>query len=67
MVNVPTLSLSPGSYTESQGLRKFREEIAEFISKRDGYPSDPDCIFMCNGASSAIGVWPLKMVSFANE
>ena len=33
----------------------FREEVAAFIQKRDGgIPSDPESIFLSNGASAAI-------------
>jgi len=48
-----------GAYTHSQGPLYFRREIAEFIEKRDGLEQgsvDPDCIFMTNGASSAINM-----------
>lgn len=46
-----------GAYTHSQGPLPFREEICRFIEERDGLEmgaSDPSCIFMTNGASSAI-------------
>jgi aspartate/methionine/tyrosine aminotransferase len=48
-----------GAYTHSQGPLFFRREIAEFIEKRDGLDKgsvDPNCIFMTNGASSAINM-----------
>lgn len=54
--SLPGLGQSIGSYTEAQGIKKFRQEIVEFITKRDGYLSDPDCIFMCNGAGAAIQI-----------
>ncbi|MHC4777182.1 MAG: aminotransferase class I/II-fold pyridoxal phosphate-dependent enzyme [Planctomycetota bacterium] len=42
-----------GAYTESSGPRFIREAVAQFIDKRDGgqVPSDPDKIFVTNGAS----------------
>jgi hypothetical protein len=44
-----------GAYTHSQGARCFRKDIAKFIEERDGgVPSDPENIFMSNGASSSI-------------
>mmetsp|Transcript_8368 Transcript_8368/g.11256 ORF Transcript_8368/g.11256 Transcript_8368/m.11256 type:complete len:412 (+) Transcript_8368:218-1453(+) len=44
-----------GAYSHSQGARCFREEIAKFIEERDGgVPCDVECLFMSNGASSAI-------------
>lgn len=48
-----------GAYSHSQGPRPFRQEICKFIEERDGLPegsTDPDLIFMTNGASSAIGM-----------
>mmetsp|Transcript_727 Transcript_727/g.945 ORF Transcript_727/g.945 Transcript_727/m.945 type:complete len:529 (-) Transcript_727:129-1715(-) len=47
--------MGTGAYSHSQGARCFREDIAKFIEERDGgVPCDPDCLFMSNGASSAI-------------
>lgn len=44
-----------GAYSHSQGTMPFREHIAKFIEKRDGgVKSDPNDIFMTNGASTAI-------------
>lgn len=46
-----------GAYSHSQGPKLFRQEICDFIEKRDGLDAgscNPDCIFMTNGASSAI-------------
>jgi alanine transaminase len=45
---------SLGSYTESQGIITIREDIASYIQQRDGYPSDPSNIYLCNGASDGI-------------
>jgi alanine transaminase len=45
---------SLGSYTESQGIMAVREDIANYIQQRDGYPSDPKNIYLCNGASDGI-------------
>ena len=42
------------SYSVPGGYYFIRENIARFIEKRDGYPSDPNSIFMSNGASTAI-------------
>jgi len=45
-----------GAYSHSKGVASFRKEVAAFISARDGgVPSDPESIFLTNGASSAIG------------
>lgn len=49
-----------GAYTESRGPRFIREAVARYIDARDGVnsstggvPSDPDSIFLTNGASEA--------------
>lgn len=43
-----------GAYTHSQGLPYVRESVARFIEARDGYPSNPDHIFLTDGASPAV-------------
>ncbi|CAM9376964.1 unnamed protein product [Phaeothamnion confervicola] len=43
-----------GAYSDSKGSPYVRQEIARFIEKRDGYPSDPDLIFVTNGASEGV-------------
>ena len=44
-----------GAYSHSQGAFPFREDIAKFIEKRDGgVKSDPNTIYMTNGASTGI-------------
>ena len=43
-----------GAYTESKGYRFVREAVADFIRERDGIPSDPDAIFLSDGASKAV-------------
>ncbi|CAF4482656.1 unnamed protein product, partial [Didymodactylos carnosus] len=45
---------SLGSYTESPGLVPVRQDISEYIEKRDGHKSDPNDIYLCNGASDGI-------------
>jgi alanine transaminase len=45
---------SIGSYTESPGLLAIRQDIAKYISERDGHPSDPNQIAMSTGASDGI-------------
>lgn len=45
---------SLGSYTESQGIYTIREDVANYIQQRDGYPADPKNIYLCNGASDGI-------------
>jgi len=44
----------PGAYTESKGYRFVREAVAEFIRARDGIASDPESIFLTDGASKGV-------------
>lgn len=43
-----------GAYTDSRGNPAVREDIAKFIAERDGHPSDPNLIFLTDGASVAV-------------
>jgi alanine transaminase len=44
-----------GAYTHSKGVYMIRCDVARFIAERDGgVPSDPESIFLTNGASSGI-------------
>eukprot|EP01102_Stenamoeba_stenopodia_P004541 TRINITY_DN1483_c0_g1_i1.p1 TRINITY_DN1483_c0_g1~~TRINITY_DN1483_c0_g1_i1.p1 ORF type:complete len:538 (+),score=125.19 TRINITY_DN1483_c0_g1_i1:111-1724(+) len=43
-----------GAYTHSQGLAVVRKTVAEFIERRDGVKSDPEQIFLFDGASPAV-------------
>ncbi len=43
-----------GAYTESKGYRFVREAVAEFIRARDGIASDPEAIFLTDGASKGV-------------
>lgn len=45
-----------GSYSDSKGLMVIREHVAEYLETRDGYPADPNNIFMLGGASEGIRV-----------
>ncbi|CAH3182197.1 unnamed protein product [Porites evermanni] len=44
------------SYTDPLGLRIVREDVAQFISERDGYPADPEDIILTNGGAHGIQV-----------
>ena len=52
----PPLLPSPGTYTNSQGIALVREHVADFITRRDATvaPSNPNHIFLLNGASDGI-------------
>ncbi|KAJ3076812.1 hypothetical protein HDU99_001303, partial [Rhizoclosmatium hyalinum] len=45
---------SAGAYSHSQGIPAVRKEVAAFIEARDGYPADPENIFLTAGASPAV-------------
>lgn len=45
-----------GSYTDTFGLRIIREDVANFNSKRDGYPADPDDIILLSGGATGVQV-----------
>ncbi|KAI4328181.1 hypothetical protein L6164_020559 [Bauhinia variegata] len=43
-----------GAYSDSRGLPGIRKEVAQFIQRRDGYPSDPELIYLTDGASKGV-------------
>uniref|UniRef100_A0A7S2XZX4 Aminotransferase class I/classII large domain-containing protein n=1 Tax=Fibrocapsa japonica TaxID=94617 RepID=A0A7S2XZX4_9STRA len=43
-----------GAYSDSKGLDIVRNEIADFIARRDGYSTNPENIFLTNGASEGV-------------
>ncbi|XP_055327349.1 alanine aminotransferase 1-like isoform X2 [Paramacrobiotus metropolitanus] len=43
-----------GSYTDSTGLDVVRQDVADFIKRRDGIAADPDNIILTAGASEGI-------------
>lgn len=45
-----------GAYSHSQGILGLRKHVADYITKRDGYPAYPGNIFLTNGASAAISM-----------
>lgn len=57
---------SVGSYSESEGLRVIRQDIAKFIEQRDeGIPSEWQNVHLTTGASDAIKVTPsIKFLKF---
>lgn len=49
------LGSGSGAYSHSKGARIFRDDVAAFIKSRDGgVASDPEDIFLTNGASAGI-------------
>lgn len=45
---------SVGAYSQSQGVELIRKSVADFISRRDGFPADYNDIYLASGASSAV-------------
>ncbi|CAG8502168.1 2564_t:CDS:2 [Dentiscutata erythropus] len=45
---------SVGAYSHSQGIPFIRKDVAKFIEERDGFPSDPNNIFLTQGASTGV-------------
>jgi alanine transaminase len=43
-----------GAYTESQGLSIVRQEVADFITARDGVPAVKENVFLTDGASKGV-------------
>ncbi|TYI78440.1 hypothetical protein E1A91_D06G211900v1, partial [Gossypium mustelinum] len=43
-----------GAYGHSQGIKGLRDTIAATIEARDGFPANPNDIFMTDGASPAV-------------
>ncbi|RMJ22795.1 alanine aminotransferase [Aspergillus sp. HF37] len=45
---------SVGAYSHSQGAPAIRDSVARFIEQRDGFPANPQDMFLCGGASSGV-------------
>lgn len=43
-----------GAYSHSKGHLVLRQEVADFLTERDGTQTDPDDIFLTDGASVAV-------------
>lgn len=43
-----------GAYSHSQGIKGLRDTIAAGIEARDGFPADPNNIYLTDGASPAV-------------
>lgn len=54
-----------GAYSESKGIRTIRAAVADFITRRDGIASDPESIFLTDGASK--GVQSVLRILIAND
>lgn len=45
---------SVGAYSQSTGAPGIRKSVAKYIEERDGFPSDPNHIYLSAGASSGV-------------
>lgn len=45
---------SVGAYSQSTGVPAIRKSVARYIEKRDGFPADPNNIYLSAGASSGV-------------
>lgn len=52
-----------GAYTHSKGLSFIRDEVAAFIADRDGHKTDPENIFITDGASSGVKMLLQTLIS----
>lgn len=43
-----------GAYTDSSGLLLVRQQVANFLLRRDGYPAEPKDIYLTTGASEGV-------------
>eukprot|EP00798_Chlamydomonas_sp_ICE-L_P005748 gene5748-6041_t len=56
-----------GAYTDSRGNSLIREEISNFIQKRDGIPSNHNHVFMTDGASVSIRMTLNALIRNSND
>lgn len=56
-----------GAYSDSAGFRCVRENIAKFIEKRDGVPSDPNNIYLTDGATFGLHISLQTILSSKND
>ncbi|KAK0595869.1 hypothetical protein LWI29_010752 [Acer saccharum] len=54
-----------GAYSHSQGIKGLRDTIAAGIEARDGFPADPNDIFLTDGAS--VGVHMMMQLLIRSE
>ncbi|KAK3812957.1 MAG: pyridoxal phosphate-dependent transferase [Benniella sp.] len=57
---------SVGAYSHSQGIPHIRQNVAQFISERDGYAADPSKIYLTQGASAGVQL-TLQMIVENNK
>lgn len=45
---------SVGAYSQSTGVPAIRKSVAKYIERRDGFPADPNNIYLSAGASAGV-------------
>ncbi|CAD0115207.1 unnamed protein product [Aureobasidium uvarum] len=58
---------SVGAYSASKGASGIRRSVANFIEKRDGFPADPENVFLSAGASGGVSTLMNVMCADANS
>jgi len=56
-----------GAYSDSQGFKMVRENIAKFIEQRDGISANPENIYLTDGASFGLSVSLQTILSSPND
>ncbi|XP_006342898.1 alanine aminotransferase 2, mitochondrial-like isoform X4 [Solanum tuberosum] len=56
-----------GAYSHSQGIKGLRDKIASGIEVRDGFPADPNDIFLTDGASPAVHMMMQLLIGSEND
>ena len=56
-----------GAYTESKGLRFVRDAVAAFVHARDGIATDPEAIYLTDGASKGVQSVLRMLISDARD
>ncbi len=56
-----------GAYSDSKGNPYIRQEIASFIAAQTGMPSDPNNIFISNGASECVRMLLFAMIRNSSD
>ncbi|KAG6425782.1 hypothetical protein SASPL_109986 [Salvia splendens] len=56
-----------GAYSHSQGIKGLRDTICSGIEARDGFPADPNDIFLTDGASPAVHMMMQLLIRSEND
>ncbi|XP_061340847.1 alanine aminotransferase 2-like [Gastrolobium bilobum] len=56
-----------GAYSHSQGVKGLRDTIAAGIEERDGFPANPNDIFLTDGASPAVHMMMQLLIRSEND